>query len=282
MSERSKGRLMMAEALVLCLCFVMTAWAFYEGLVDREYALASPKLTNAEPIRVVVLADLHSHAHGGDQQPLIRRVEAMRPDLICLVGDIADDYNPIRGTELLLEGIVDLAPCLYVTGNHEYWSRIEPIREVFRAYDVPILENEATIMEIKGQTLYIHGLDDPDYTRARDYGGFFEDTPPVPEGLYSILLAHRPDPIEVYAAQGFDLALSGHAHGGQVRIPLLLNGLYAPDQGWRPTYAGGVYEVGGTTMVVSRGLSYYPNLPRIFNPPEVVLITLKAGPKASE
>ena len=88
-------------------------------------------------------------------------------------------------------------------------------------------------------------------------------------------MAHRPDFIEDYSRLGFDLVLSGHTHGGQVRIPFLLNGLYAPNQGYFPKYAGGLYDVGGTRLLVSRGLSYYPELPRIFNPPEIVLMEIK-------
>ena len=98
----------------------------------------------------------------------------------------------------------------------------------------------------------------------------------------NILLAHRPDYIDLYRQYPFDLVLSGHTHGGQVRIPLLVNGLFAPDQGWFPQYAGGLYEVGETSLVVSRGLSYYPRLPRVFDPPEVVVIDVEGTRKAAQ
>lgn len=92
---------------------------------------------------------------------------------------------------------------------------------------------------------------------------------------FKILLAHRPELIEIYKKSHFDLVLSGHAHGGQVRIPFILNGLFAPDQGWFPEYVGGVYKHDSLTHIVSRGVSYNPLLPRIFNPPEVVVIEIK-------
>ena len=96
----------------------------------------------------------------------------------------------------------------------------------------------------------------------------------LPGDGYRILLAHRPELIDWYARYGFDLVLSGHTHGGQVRIPLLLNGLYAPPQGWFARYTGRLYRVGDTALIISRGCSYYPQIPRIFNPPEICLINV--------
>ena len=164
-----------------------------------------------------------------------------------------------------------------MTGNREHWGDIDIFLYVFEDAGVTILRNEYMKMEIKSQPLVIYDVDDTDYTRPSDYGQFFEGMTPLDKDAYNILLSHRPDPIETYAEQGFDLVFSGHAHGGQVRVPLFLNGLFAPDQGWFPKYAGGQYLVGETTMVVSRGLSYYPDLPRVFNPPEVVLVTLRGA-----
>lgn len=265
----------MAPVVVLLFLFVYTA--LYHNLVTRQYVVTSPKLDSVEPIRIVLLTDLHSYTYGSDQQPLIRRVKALDPDVICLVGDIADWVHPISGVELLLDGIMDIAPCLYVTGNHEYWSDIDAYRALFARYGLTVLDNEAVALDIKGQRIMFYGLDDPDYTRARDYGMFLNQMPPVDTDGFNVLLAHRPDPIEVYSGYGFDLVLSGHAHGGQVRIPFVLNGLFAPDEGWFPKYAGGLYDVNGTRMVVSRGLSYTRKLPRVFNPPEVVCVTLQGA-----
>lgn len=262
-------------AIVLAILLALCAISLYRGLISRTYRLTSDKLTNSEPIRIAVLADLHSYTHGQDQSPLINRVKAMKPDLICLVGDMADHYYPIEGTTLLLDGIRDIAPCLYVTGNHEHWGNIEYFLQVFRDHGATVLLNETVQMEIKGQQLTIYGLDDPYYSRASEYGQFFTDMPELPTDTYNILLSHRPDPMPVYSQYNFDLVLSGHTHGGQVRVPLFINGLYSPDEGWLPTYVGGEYHENGTTLIVSRGLSYYPNLPRIFNPPEVVLVELR-------
>lgn len=262
-----------ATALLAVLCF----FAFNETLMTRRYQVTSPKLSGQEPIRVVVLSDLHNHVYGADQSPLVERIAALAPDIICLVGDIADDILPIRGTELLLSGIAGLAPCYYVTGNHEYWGNWPPMLETIAAHGVTILRGEGKSVTVRGQQVNLWGLDDPYYTRPGDYGPLLIPFAEIPKDEYNILLCHRPDPIGLISEYGFDLVLSGHAHGGQVRIPGLVNGLYAPDQGWFPAYAGGLYRVAETDLVVSRGLSYYDELPRIFNPPEVVLVALAGG-----
>ena len=95
--------------------------------------------------------------------------------------------------------------------------------------------------------------------------------------LYTILLSHRPEFFELYEEYPIDLTLSGHAHGGQVRVPFLINGLFAPDQGYKPEHAGGYYQLDSYELIVSRGLSLNPRLPRIFNPPEVVVIQVNGG-----
>lgn len=275
--EARAKRTLVVLGVIVALMFAAVYCGFYTGLVSRHYTLPTEKLPAGEDVRIVVLADLHSYTYGKDQQPLIRRIEAMQPDVICMVGDMADWVYPLSGVELLLEGIAELAPCLYVTGNHEYWSDVARYKALFREYGVHVLENEALELTVKGARIFFYGVDDPDYARAGEYGRFFEDMLPRPKDAYTVLLAHRPDPIAVYADYGFDLVLSGHTHGGQVRIPLFVNGLYAPDEGWFPRYAGGEYKVRDTTMIISRGLSYYKQIPRIFNPPEVVCVTLRGA-----
>ncbi len=261
--------------IVLCL-FVILACAFYNQPIIRRYTIVSEKI-NYE-IRIVHLADLHSSIYGNNNQNLIDMIKQQSPDIIALTGDIADDHTPIKGTKLLLNGIKDVAPMYYVIGNHEYWSEhwmyiVENIKD----YDVHVLINEWKTVAVKNQEIMIAGLDDPDSIRYNpelentDYDiSFLEER--EDDEHFKLLLAHRPELIAEYLQYNLDLILAGHAHGGQVRIPLLLNGLFAPNQGWFPNYAGGRYRFEATNFIVSRGLSYNPRLPRIFNPPEVVVI----------
>jgi predicted MPP superfamily phosphohydrolase len=230
-----------------------------------------------------LLSDLHNHIYGEVQQPLIRLIKDLKPDVIFLAGDMADDRVPFMGLALLLAGIEDLAPCYYVAGNHDYWSgEIDTIKEAVAGHGVTVLQGQTVSVILKGQTIDISGLDDPVMVpalegerRADAYRRALEAFADIHMEKYNILVAHRPEFIRDYRRYGFDLVLSGHAHGGQVRIPFLLNGLYAPNQGFFPKYAGGLYDAGGTKLLVSRGLSYDPALPRIFNPPEVVLLEIQ-------
>lgn len=269
-------------ALVTAGLFVLLAFAaFYRGLVVRRYNITTEKLGPGQNVRIVLIADLHSSIYGENQQDLVDLVKKQEPDLIALTGDIADDKVPHAGTEMFLAGIRGTAPVFYVTGNHECWTfRVDEIKDMIRGYGVTVLEQSWTALTVNGAELIICGVDDPyielidddDRSWEQMMHDAFDGLDDVPG--YRILLAHRPERFRTYQRFGFDLVLSGHAHGGQVRIPFILNGLYAPGQGWFPRYAGGVYRHGDMMQVVSRGLSYNEKLPRIFNPPEVVVIDI--------
>ena len=260
------------------LCFL----AFDSRLKMQHYTITSEKIQT--PIRLLLLSDLHSCAYGERQAILIDAIDRQAPDAILLGGDICDDVLPHDNTKALLQEIADRYLCYYVTGNHEYWSgEIDDILQLFRSYGVHILSGSSDTVDFNGQSVNICGITDPDAIR---YSNFKKSTEEQLESLkaaaangnYTVLLAHRPELIEQYAVYGFDLVLSGHAHGGQWRIPGLINGVYAPNQGWFPPYAGGKYEVHGTTMIVSRGLARETTrIPRIFNRPELVVVDVTAG-----
>ena len=274
---RKRWKIWLAAGAVLA---ALAVWALWTGLAVRTYTLETAKLD--QPVRLLLLTDLHSTVHGRDQQALIDLVRAQAPDAVLLSGDIADDEVPHRGTELLLEAVAGKYPCFYVTGNHEFWAEgTEEILEMFRRYGVTVLAGTWSDLTVRGQTIRIFGVDDPEGFEAAPGeavpAGWLEQWETcragLEEGTFSVLLSHRPELTELYRGSGFDLVVSGHAHGGQVRVPLLLNGLYAPNQGFFPRYAGGLYDLDGTALAVSRGLSI-SRLPRVFNPPEAVVIDL--------
>jgi predicted MPP superfamily phosphohydrolase len=247
--------------------------------------LDTPLLVKDGIIKIVLISDLHSSIFGKNQVKLIEKIKEQNPDIILLSGDILDDKVPDLGTELLLSNITDVAPIYYVTGNHEYWSRdIQRIRELLQSYKIIILSDNYQKISIKNNEIILAGIEDPDkkyygtpeYNQNISMENAFRELDEI--ASYKILIAHRPENIENYRKFSFDLVLSGHAHGGQVRIPFILNGLYAPNQGLFPKYAGGLYQHGELTHIVSRGLSIsHPKLPRIFNPPELVVIILKSN-----
>ncbi len=268
--------------LITGLLVVLLFAAFYNGLVVKKYIINTNKLDADQSVRIVLISDLHNHVYGENQSKIISSIRKQSPDIIALTGDIADDEMPIEGTEQFLAGIQGIAPTYYVSGNHEYWSNdIQNIKNTIRQYDVTILENTYQQIKVNNSSIIIGGVDDPDIVKYEKpgfdwegelYKAFLElqDKPD-----FKILLAHRPELIEIYKRSDFDLVLSGHAHGGQVRIPFILNGLYAPDQGWFPQYAGGEYKHDSLIHIVSRGVSFNPRLPRVFNPPEIVVVDIK-------
>ena len=265
--------------LLACILGIMVPFAFNTKLKIQHYSLESEKLT--APVRIVLITDLHSCSYGKGQRELIDAIHAQKPDIILLGGDICDDKLPHRNTELVLRAIADKYPCYYVTGNHEYWSReIEKILKIFQSYNVPVLEGSFDTIDVRGQKLNICGISDPDILKYTDKNYSIteqlKDAAVASEnGNYTILLAHRPELIDSYLNYDFDLILAGHAHGGQWRLPGIINGLFAPNQGFFPRYAGGKYRFEDSYMIVSRGLARESTrIPRIFNRPELVVIDL--------
>jgi len=277
LKEKTVLKKMTILLLVLTLCIA----AFYNGLTTRKFTINTDKFDPEKSIRAVLISDLHSHIYGENQNKLISKIKKQNPDIILLAGDIADDEVPIDGTKLLLDGIKNIAPIFYVSGNHEYWSyNIKNIKQLIRSYGVTVLEYEYKEITINGIPVVIAGIDDPDWI-------VYEDDRPGKsmdesfrelafKNQFKILVAHRPEQIELYKKFPFDLVVSGHTHGGQIRIPFLLNGLFSPNQGLFPKYAGGMYKHDGLTHIVSRGVSFDPLLPRVFNPPEIVVIDISA------
>ena len=280
--KKTRKRLAILPAVLLCLILP----GFVNTLKLVRYPVIAAGLPH--PVRIVLVTDLHSCAYGKGQRKLLDAIDEQTPDLILLGGDIFDDQLPDEKAVVFLRELGGKYPCYYVTGNHEYWSGEAGFTEKMARLEecgVVRLSGEAVSVDVDGTKLALCGVDDPDawggssgYAEYRT-GSFREQAAQAADraeaGLYTVLLAHRPEQLELYASLGFDLVLTGHAHGGQWRIPGILNGLYAPDQGLFPPYAGGRYERDGTVMIVSRGLARESTfVPRFCNRPELVVIEL--------
>ena len=247
-----------------------------QRLTVRSYTVESEKLT--EPVRIVFLSDLHSCDYGEGQGELLEKVEAQAPDAVLLGGDwVDDDFGrlPPARAYAAAKALAERWPVYYVAGNHEVWSGLaDEIKTNMAACGVTVLSGERAELMAGGQPVQICGIDDPD-AGERSWMEQLQTLKQETAGTsFSILLTHRPERIAEYG--GFDLALAGHAHGGQWRIPGLINGLFAPNQGLFPEYAGGKYLVdGGGVLIVGRGLARESTrLPRFYNPPEVVTVDL--------
>lgn len=234
------------------------------------------------PLCIALITDLHGSHYGKGQEKLLQALEEQSPDIICISGDLLDEKRDPENSWELLKAVGEDYPCYYVSGNHEFrQGDIQAIKEKISSYGVKVLEGEGERLRIGGQTVYIAGVDDPSglpsqgsRDGARTWQEQLDDAAAGRGGEYSILLSHRPERVSSYQQSGFDLTLCGHAHGGQVRIPGLLNGLYAPHQGFFPQYAGGQYQWEQGSMIVSRGLCK-SWIPRIFNRPELVFIQVQ-------
>lgn len=249
---------------------LIAAAALDTGITVPVYEIFSDKVQS--PVRIALLTDFHSSSYGAGQQILIDTVDRQNPDVVLLAGDIAENVRSHKHTEELLEKLTCRYRCYYVVGNHEEWSgECDAIKEMFRSYGVKVMEGDSEIFETAGQAIRISGADNslPFIQLYACYENAGDD-------VFTVFMSHRPDLVDLYSGHGFDLVVCGHAHGGQVIIPGILNGLYAPNQGMFPKYAGGRYllEDGTTEMIVSRGLCKN-SLPRVFNPPEVVIIDVK-------
>ncbi len=243
-----------------------------------EYTLTSNKLsTETGSLKIVHLSDLHSKWFGKNQQCLLEKIALEKPDLIVFTGDIIDSRRTrFEPAITLLNETTKIAPTYYITGNHDvaidnYDMLLTQIEETGTTY----LANKSLTIEYKGSFINLHGVDD---SNKIGYTNFYDNLEQLSTAMdteqFNILLVHKPRFLETYAALNFDLVFSGHAHGGQIKLPGI-GGLLSPGQGFLPKFAEGMIQQDDTTLVVSRGLgnSLFPF--RILNNPEVVVLTIQ-------
>ena len=294
LTKKNKIRLIIASVALLLL--ILAIFALDMRLKTVHYKIESDKVENR--VRIALVTDLHSCKYGKDQKKLINALEKQNPDVVLLGGDIFDDEHSDDNTEKFISAVAGKYPCYYVTGNHEFLCSDESFLKKMNFLvenGVTILKGNAETIEINGEKINICGIDDPSVRVVDGYNNFIggdftvvgEDDSKwldrldlldeiAQNGNYTLLLTHRPEKFEEYAQYDFDLVLSGHVHGGQWRIPWLINGLYSPSEGFFPDYTGGKYEKGTMTMIVSRGLAIETTIvPRIFNRPELVIIDIE-------
>ena len=292
------------EWVILCgaiLCAALFALACSNKLCVRKYRVSSDKLTRS--FRVAHISDLHESCYGKGQEKLIDAVRAAKPDVIFITGDMIEDdkhdstkineFSAENNSRVALEALVKIAPCYAVLGNHEAnVPNVNALCDKLREMGVHLLHQ--CEREAFGGVL-VCGVCDPYFLKGEVHHNnlaerFAEDKARVSPTLtkwrdmlsdgygdiaaekrFTILLSHRPEEFELYSSLGFDAAFSGHAHGGQWRLPPFIEGVYAPHQGLFPRHAGGCYKYDGFTHVVSRGLSK-KRMVRIFNRPEVCVV----------
>jgi len=259
-------------------------YVFDENPEVSVYEIATKKRLYF-PVKVAVISDLHGVNFGNQQDTLLSLVKNEEPDFIVLTGDIMGDNGSDAASMTLLEGLqADGYPLYYVSGNAEYRSkRIEEIKRNIEALGITVLDGRSVLYSrVRGEfvdRILISGIDDPENPVENTTFQLKRAWSEIEElDDYKILLAHRPELVEEYLKFPYDLIISGHAHGGQWRIPgILERGFYAPDQGFFPKYTHGLIAHGEALHVISRGLSgkLTVNVPRVFNRPELVILNIR-------
>lgn len=272
--------------ILVILGTLIAGWIVWgnNALMVNELTIKNDRIPSGfSGFRIAQISDLHNAEFGEDNEKLLSMLAECEPDIILITGDLVDS----RRTDIEIgisfsEKAAMIAPTYYVTGNHE--ARIEEYNDLIEGLEkagVHVLKDECVLLERSGDTIAVAGIEDPGFVTDYLFGHsetVVKDTLTElisDESIYTILLAHRPELFEIYVECEVDLVFSGHAHGGQFRLPFV-GGLVAPNQGLFPEYDAGLYTKNSTDMIVSRGIGNSILPVRINNRPEIVLAELQS------
>lgn len=271
--------------MILLLCILFFFISNYHITISRQRVACKKASAHACPLSIVQISDLHNQNFGLRQAILCKKIQALRPDLIAVTGDLVD-HAPYQHAMAFMKHVSKLCPVYYVRGNHECLAgNYEKQELLLHSFGVTILKNESAVFTKDGRTYQITGLDDPIFQGLdANYMSLVKKTldhlqaslPQQPSACpdFQILLAHRPELFHLYSSYPYDLVLCGHAHGGQFRLPGI-GGLYAPNQGIFPRYTSGLHRENGTAEIISRGLGNSSFPLRLFNFPEIVHVLVQ-------
>ena len=282
-ARRSRHRVLSVAVLLLTALVIWSLWG-NTALVRTDISYVS----NAVPKEldgfvIAHISDLHDANIGDDNQDIVDMVAGAHPDIIVLTGDMVDSKRiNVERTLSLIERLTSIAPVYYSNGNHEAaltYNTYHSLTRGMEAAGAVVLEDRSVVVSWKDAVFQIVGLNDPGFIKGDNSEKF--DTMQstlmllTRDDMFTLVLAHRPEFFDRYAACRPQLVLSGHAHGGQFRLPFI-GGVYAPSQGLFPKYDAGLYTQDGTAMIVSRGIGNSSFPLRVNNRPEVVIITLRS------
>ena len=276
--------------IILALVVFLINLIFNFIIVKKDYKIISEKIS--ESFKIVHLSDIHGVKTDYKKNQMLKIIKKSEPQIIVLTGDLIDatDYNdkkyPIQKTIRFMKDIVKIAPVYFVFGNHEGALIDDKTDQGFKFVKtieeagIRIVNNETDELKIGDTKIAILGLQEPqtvnsydpfDKTIEEELRFVFQN---IDDNAFKILLSHRPEYFNIYSEYNVDLCLTGHAHGGQFRIPFI-RGIFAPNQGWFPKYSKGIYEMNGIKMIVSPGLGNSIFKFRIFNPMEIGIISVE-------
>ena len=266
--------------LLLAICGVLFFRWSNRSLQIEAFTYASPRLPEGfDGCTIVQLSDLHGASCGEDNAELIAAVAAQDPDLIFLTGDIQDRYRktPASYTAAIGRAMAGIAPTYFVTGNHEWaFPDVRELKRSLKDAGVTVLTNEFVALERDGGVIFLAGIDDPNgFADQKSPEALAEEVKAAAGGGFWMLLAHRNNYFEKqYSSLGADLVISGHGHGGLIRLPFT-DGLISVERTLFPSYTSGFYQFNGRDVFVSRGLGNSGPSFRLFNRPQLVTLTLE-------
>lgn len=278
--KKPKRVILMTLIVLLAIFTVINLWenitvgtTFFKITSDRLPA-------SFNGFKIAQISDLHNAELGQDHSEIIRILKEEKPQIIVITGDLIDSNHLDMDTAIsFVQQAVTIAPCYYVTGNHEAWIKenYQKLEDRLLDSNVIILHDEVVIFERDSESIQLIGLDDPEFSDQDSYIQQIVLSTKLSnlnlDNRFRLLLSHRPEAFDAYVDNNIDLVLSGHTHGGQFRLPFI-GGVVAPNQGFFPKVDAGEYHEFNTTMIVSRGLGNSIIPIRINNRPEVVIVEL--------
>lgn len=272
---------------IICLLLILCGIYFYFENTTLEvstYQIATNKIPNEfNNYKIIQISDFHNNTSSKLTKKLIAEIKNQKPNIIVITGDLIDSTKTNVDIAIdMIKEIIEIAPIYYVTGNHEArTNEYDNLKSQMIELGVKILENEAQEIQLNNSTINILGINDPSFYKESD----ILDSKIVKNNMeniqynednFTILLSHRPEVFKIYVEKNIDLVFTGHAHGGQIRLPFI-GGIIAPNQGTFPEYTDGIYREKDTTMVVSRGIGNSIIPFRVNNRPELMIVELKSN-----
>ncbi len=270
MSTKTIRRLIISLSIVLILV-IFLAFGFNSSLEVTEYSYTNAKIPSEfDGYRILQISDYHNKDFGDNQASFIKAVEQANPDIIVLTGDIVDeDHEDIIASKEMTEGMADIAPTYYITGNHELKPEAEKQYEMYKQ-----VMTDSGVVHLDNQSVYLTEGDSSIILHGKQYYAHYIDLylEPADTDEFNILLYHGSDNFDEIAPMNYDLVLSGHAHGGVIILPFV-GGLIGNEGDLFPKYDFGMFENGNSTLIANRGVGD-AEIPRFFNPPEITVVTL--------
>ncbi len=279
-TKRRKKRRWLIAAGVIIFLLLLFIWLMYDSSANLQvsrYEAASEKLPESfDGFTIVQLSDLHGAQFGSDGTALAEKVRELEPDMIALTGDFVTDEGDLDAVRQLVSELSEMCPVYFVSGNHEFGSGLaQKVRQIMTDAGVKYLSNEFVSIDRGEDSIILGGVEDPlAYADMIDPPELARRMNEADPAAFKVLLGHRNYWMEEYPDLPVDLILSGHAHGGLVRIPGV-GGVIGTDRSLFPDYDAGEYDNGAYTLIVSRGLGNSVPVPRLLNRPEIVVVTLR-------